>query len=239
VTASMTKPATARIDELRKTMEELATNAASLVAEGRAKFQEAQTLLEQRKQCLNEISVAAVEGMTETLGIEELMEGDLAVAPATTKHRGRPKGTKNAPKTAKSAKGEAPKHRGRPKGSKNAPKTGEAPKRGRPKGSKNAKSAATDDTEKKSGGLPRACFEVLDRKPKTWYEHVEGLPPGVTGLKASEVLDVLRAEGYPADSKSIDNQVQQAIGKLKDKGLIARGEDRRYYVVEGAKSPWA
>jgi hypothetical protein len=74
--------------------------------------------------------------------------------------------------------------------------------------------------------LVEAVWRVLDRK-----EHAEG-------LKVGEIVDVIEKEKiWESSSDDISNMVQGAVYKLKEKGKVVRGDNRRYYIPEGATAP--
>jgi hypothetical protein len=74
--------------------------------------------------------------------------------------------------------------------------------------------------------LVEAVWRVLDRK-----EHAEG-------LKVGEIVDVIEKEKiWESSSEDISNMVQGAVYKLKEKGKVVRGDNRRYYIPEGATPP--
>lgn len=74
--------------------------------------------------------------------------------------------------------------------------------------------------------LVQAVYEILDRK-----ENAEG-------LKVTDIVKTIKEEGkWVSSSDNINNQVQGAVYTLKDAGKLVRGDERKYYVPEGATPP--
>lgn len=112
-------------------------------------------------------------------------------------------------------------------------------RRGRPKGSKN-KSSSVKPNERNYDNkisLREAIWQVLDQGPEQWAKHLPDLPEDAEGLKVSEIREIIDlTKIWESSSDNISNQVQQHLYKLnKMEKKIARGKDRRYYIVEGAE----
>ena len=83
--------------------------------------------------------------------------------------------------------------------------------------------------------LRECIWNVLDRGPDSWAKSIEDFPADAEGLKVSEVKEIIENEGlWESSSENISPQVQQHLYELKKKDKVARGDDRRYYIVEGA-----
>lgn len=230
VLEGMTKPALATINELWSQANEIEDKNRAIITAALAEI-EANNV--ERNRLLNEISVAAVDGMSEKPALVELMSGSgerpkvskrpapapaPAPAKATGKKRGRPRKTETAPVSAPAATG---KKRGRPR--KNAaPVTATAPATG---------SGMT---------LMQAIYDVIDRPPKEWRKLLPELPKEAEGLKPSEAFEIIEIEGkWKPDAKIKDysNAIATVFTNLKEQGLIAQ-ENRRYYAVAGVKPSW-
>lgn len=98
--------------------------------------------------------------------------------------------------------------------------------------------------------MDQAVFDVLDRHPSEWHKVLKDLPEGAEGLRAPEIQEIILAEKKWQSRSGVSDispQITQAISRLKhnyplkpgskDMGKIARGDERRYYVIEGATAP--
>lgn len=160
----------------------------------------------------------------------EFSDNGNAVATPAPK-RGRPKLVSKTEETeAESATADAPKgRRGRPKGSKNKTSNVDV-----------AKTNVVKPNERNYDNkisLREAIWQVLDQGPDEWAKHIPDLPEDAEGLKVSEIREIIdMTKIWESSSDNISNQVQQHLFKLsKVEKKIARGKDRRYYIVEGAE----
>lgn len=115
-----------------------------------------------------------------------------------------------------------------------------AKRRGRPKGSKNKAKAGIQPSERNYTNkisLREAIWKVLDMGPDGWAKHLPDLPADAEGLKAAEIREMIAATKiWESASGDITSQVQQHLHNLMRKeNKIARGDDRRYYIIEGAE----
>lgn len=84
--------------------------------------------------------------------------------------------------------------------------------------------------------LKQTVWNVLDRGPKDWAKVVEDLPKNADGLQISEIKEIIEKEGsWTSSSGDISTQLASHLYNLKKEGLIARTEEGRYYIVEGAE----
>lgn len=115
----------------------------------------------------------------------------------------------------------------------------------KPKPVPSYKKSATSDQPKHNMSLLAAVWDVLDRDQDTYNSVVDATTKKLViqekisdfiGLKVSEIKDIILAEKkWTSDSTSIAQQIQQAIYKLKYEGKISRGDNRRYFIVDGAE----
>lgn len=83
--------------------------------------------------------------------------------------------------------------------------------------------------------LRQAIWNVLDRSPEDWDKVVADLPENAEGLQISEIKEVIEKEKkWVSASENISPQLQSQLYGLKKDGKIARGDDSRYYIVQGA-----
>jgi hypothetical protein len=150
-----------------------------------------------------------------------------ATTSATTKtgRRGRPPGSVNKNKATTSATTKTGR-RGRPPGSVNKNKAVNA-----------NKVSASERNYSNEMSLRAAVWDVMDRKPAEWRKILgDDLPADVTGLKVSDIKNIIEAEKkWTSSSENISPQVQQAVYTLKNDGKVSRGDDKRYSIVKGAK----
>jgi hypothetical protein len=126
-----------------------------------------------------------------------------------------------------------PKRRGRPPGKKNASgsstATPPAKKSVKKKAGAVAASERNYDNKKK---LPEAIWDILDRDD---WPILKDLPEDAVGLTAGEVKKlILHEKDWQSSSADPGNQISAQLGKFRNAGKIARGEGRRYYIVEGS-----
>lgn len=85
-----------------------------------------------------------------------------------------------------------------------------------------------------SMSLKEATFNVLNREPDEWREIIPELPAQAYGLTAGEIKKIIDHEKqWVSASNDISSQLQGALRDLRNRELIERGDDRRYYVPEG------
>lgn len=115
-------------------------------------------------------------------------------------------------------------------------------RRGRPPGSgkKNAQKPPKAESKSKSKNysnqktLKETFWEVLSRDPKEWKKVIADLPENATGLKVSEVKQIIDSEGvWVSSSDNIRSMLQTLVYNLGKEGKIQRGDDRRYHIVPG------
>lgn len=139
------------------------------------------------------------------------MNGHTAAAPA---RRG-PKPKNVSVPTAKAKPGRKP---GRPA---NAPAAG-------------GKVAPNQRNYSNEMSLPEAVFDVLNR-PRDWSKAVADLPPKPQGLQIQQIKAViLHEKKWVSSASDISPQLQSIIGKMKESGAVARGDNRSYYIPRGA-----
>jgi hypothetical protein len=84
--------------------------------------------------------------------------------------------------------------------------------------------------------LRKAIWDVLDREPETYKQYLSEYPDDAVGLRVSEMKEIIEKEGkFRSSSKNISPMIQQQVGNFKKEGKIARGDDRRYFIVDGAE----
>lgn len=84
--------------------------------------------------------------------------------------------------------------------------------------------------------LREAIWQVLDMGPKKWAELLPELPADVEGLKVTEIYNIIQSQGlWKSNADSFNTQLSTHLSGLKSDGKVARGADRRYYIVEGAE----
>ena len=136
------------------------------------------------------------------------------------------------------------KKRGRPAGSKNVKKasteaTTSTKKRGRPPKEKtgdNDKVAPDQRNYSNDISLKQAIWQVLDQGPNEWEKSLPNLPEDAEGLTVSEIREMIDVTGiWKSSSSDIGPQVSGHLTKLKGEQKIARGNNKRYYIVEGAE----
>ena len=121
-----------------------------------------------------------------------------------------------------------PKRRGRPPG-KNNVSSSSAPVAKKKTAGKVAASERNYDNKKK---LPEAIWDILDRDD---WPILKDLPEDAVGLTAGEVKKlILHEKDWQSASADPGNQISAQLGKFRNAGKIARGEGRRYFIVEGA-----
>lgn len=129
-----------------------------------------------------------------------------------------------------------PKRRGRPPGKKNASgssavATTPAKKKSVKKKAAGAVAASERNYDNKKK-LPEAIWDILDRDD---WPILKDLPEDAVGLTAGEVKKlILHEKDWQSASADPGNQISAQLGKFRNAGKIARGDGRRYYIVEGA-----
>lgn len=85
--------------------------------------------------------------------------------------------------------------------------------------------------------LRKEIWNVLDRDPETYKQHIADYPEGAVGLKVSEIRVIIEKEGkWQSSSTNISPQIQQHLYGFRDAGKVDRDDaNKRYYIVEGAK----
>ena len=120
-----------------------------------------------------------------------------------------------------------------------------------PTGPKPKGSAAAAVTAKSTGPKPKGSmakktkgdtplnsiiWDVLNRDPKAHKKHFPDYPEGSFGLKPAEIKQVVNNEGiYQTAAKDITQMVAQVLSHFKREGRIHKGEDGRYFIVDGAE----
>ncbi len=121
-----------------------------------------------------------------------------------------------------------------------APPPARGPKR------KTAKKSASGTKSKKKGTvsasernydnrktLGKAIWDILDRDE---WPGLKDVPKDAVGLTAGEVKKLLAIEGdWTSNSADPGNQISAQLSKFKIADKIARGDERRYYIIKGAK----
>jgi hypothetical protein len=86
--------------------------------------------------------------------------------------------------------------------------------------------------------LKEAIWDVLDRNPKEWSKLLPELPDEAEGLQIAEIKEIIESEKkWVSSSDNISTQLSSQLFNLKKENLIARGENARYYIVDGAELP--
>lgn len=96
--------------------------------------------------------------------------------------------------------------------------------KGKGKGAKAASRSPGDNRNYDNElSLRETIWQILDR------------PENGAGLKVSEIVDIIEKEGvWKSSSPDISNMVQGQVYKLKAEGRLVRGDEKRYYIPEGA-----
>jgi len=131
-------------------------------------------------------------------------------AAAPKPKRGRPKATNGAAKkTTPTTAGK--RGRGRPKGSKNKPKDG------------NGKETTATKRHRNKTSLGALILKILGRSTK--------------GLELQAIVEKCHAAGYQStsDEKGYVQNIRTNLNTLTKKGVITRGDDKKYHVAEAAK----
>lgn len=131
-----------------------------------------------------------------------------------------------------------PAHRGRPAATAAAkPEAAKStPKHAAKKAGANGKVAPSERNYSNPVGLKQTIWEVLDRSPKEWAKILDDFPADAEGLQISEIKEIIEKEGkWKSSSENISTQLSSHLFNLKGEGLIARGTDSRYYIVDGAE----
>lgn len=115
------------------------------------------------------------------------------------------------------------------------PKHGKG-KPGRPKKVVAGKVAPTQRNYDNAMSLTEAIWDVLDRDtPATYKKVIPDYADDTVGLKVSEIKDIIEAEKkWQSSAENISPQIQQHVGNLRHEGKLARGENRRYFIVDSA-----
>jgi len=108
------------------------------------------------------------------------------------------------------------------------------------KGRKNVRrSGKVDPADRNYGNeisLKAAIWQVLEMGPEAWEKILPDFPADAEGLKVSEVKEIIEAKKiWESSSENISPQIQQHLYNFKKAKKVARGDDRRYYIVEGAE----
>lgn len=104
---------------------------------------------------------------------------------------------------------------------------------------KKGKVSAKDRNYNNKKTLGRAIWDILNRDN---WPGLKTVPEDAPGLNAGEVKVLLDKEGdWRSNSANPANQISSQLGKFhhpeKGKPVIARGDERRYYIIKGAKFP--
>jgi hypothetical protein len=216
--AAKTAPATQtvwdQINDLRQEASDLENEAREKIEEGNAKMAERNTKIEQMQQLLAEASG----------GTAPTANGPTPknAAGPTPKHAAGP--------TPRKAGGPAPKHAAAAPAPKTKPTAAEKPK-AKTKGGNTGRMYGQGIT------MPEAVWDAIDRDPATYKTILPEYPEGASGLKVSEIRDVIEKEGKRQSSaENISPMIQQIVGDLRYEGKLGRDEDtKRYWAVAGAE----
>jgi hypothetical protein len=131
------------------------------------------------------------------------------------------------------------------------PKTTGQKTTGQKKAKKKAKKKAVKKTTaqtKKSGKKAKAnakplrevIWDVLSMSARSWKKHLKGspykdLPKGVKGLKAVEIQAIIENGKLWSSKGAMGPQISQHLMTFRQVGLMERGDQQRYNIVEGAE----
>ena len=98
---------------------------------------------------------------------------------------------------------------------------------------KKGKVSAKDRNYDNKMTLAEAIWDILDRDD---WPDLKTVPADAVGLNAGEIKLLLDKGGnWQSASADPGNQISAQLGKFKEAGKIERGDERRYYIVKGAK----
>lgn len=94
------------------------------------------------------------------------------------------------------------------------------------------KVSATDRNYDNKKTLGRAVWDILDRDD---WPALKSVPENAPGLTAGEIKTlILKEKDWQSSGADPGNQISAQLGKFKNVGKIARGDERRYYIVKDA-----
>lgn len=104
---------------------------------------------------------------------------------------------------------------------------------------KGVKVSATDRNYDNKKTLGQAIWHILDRDN---WPALKSVPDSAPGLTAGEIKTLILLEkDWQSAGADPGNQISAQLGKFhhpeKGEPVIARGDERRYYIIKGAKYP--